>query len=43
MRDIFYIVIFALVILLLTSGSAKYDGFNPATSMFRWVITNEME
>ena len=43
MRDIFYIAIFALVILLLTSCSAKYDGFNPATSAFRWIITNEME
>ena len=33
MRNVLYIAIFALVILLLTSCSAKYDGFNPATSM----------
>jgi hypothetical protein len=40
MKDILYIAIFALVILWLTGCSAKYDGFNPATSAFRWVITN---
>ena len=43
MKDIGYIAIYALVILWLTSCSAKFDSFDPATSMFRWIITNEME
>jgi len=43
MRDLLYIAIFALVILLLTSCSAKFDSFDPATSTLRWIITNEME
>ena len=43
MKDIFYIAIFALVILLLTSCSAKFDSFDPATSTLRWIISNEME
>ena len=43
MKDIGYIAIYALVILWLTSCSAKFDSFDPTTSMFRWIITNEME
>jgi len=43
MKNILYITICALFILWLTSCSAKYDGFNPATSVFKWVMTNEME
>ena len=43
MKDVGYIAIFALVILLLTGCSAKFDNFDPATSTLRWIITNEME
>ena len=43
MKDIFYIAIYALVILWLTSCSAKFDSFDPATSTLRWILTNEME
>ncbi len=41
MRDVIYIAIFALIILLLTSCSSKFDSFDPATSTLRWVLTNE--
>ena len=41
MRDIGYIAIFALVILLLTGCSAKFDNFDPATSTLRWIITHD--
>jgi hypothetical protein len=41
MKDIGYIAIFALVILWLTSCSAKFDNFDPATSTLRWIITHE--
>ena len=41
MRDVIYIAIFALIILLLTSCSAKIDSFDPATSTLKWVLTNE--
>ena len=41
MRDILYIAIFALVILLLTGCSAKFDNFDPATSTLRWIITHD--
>jgi len=43
MKNIFYITIYALVILWLTSCSAKFDSFDPATSTLRWILTNEME
>jgi len=36
-----YIVIYALVILWLTSCSAKFDSYDPTTTMFRWIITHE--
>ena len=41
MSDVIYIAIFALIILLLTSCSAKFDSFDPATSTLKWVLTNE--
>ena len=41
MKDIFYIAIYALVILWLTSCSAKFDNFDPATSTLRWIITHD--
>ena len=41
MRDVIYIAIFALIILLLTSCNAKFDSFDPATSTLKWVLTNE--
>ena len=41
MKDILYIAIYALVIILLTSFSAKFDNFDPATSTLRWIITHD--
>jgi len=41
MKDIGYIMIYALIILWLTGCSAKLDSFDPATSTLRWIITNE--
>ena len=41
MRDILYIAIYALIILWLTSCSAKFDNFDPTTSTLRWIITHE--
>ena len=41
MRDIGYIVIYALVILWLTGCSAKFDSFDPTTTTLRWIITHE--
>ena len=32
-----------IVCLLLTSCSAKFDGYDPTTAMFRWILTNEVE
>tara|TARA_R100001015_G_C4535627_1_gene100841 strand:+ start:470 stop:601 length:132 start_codon:yes stop_codon:yes gene_type:complete len=43
MKNILYITIYALFILWLTSCSVKDYDLNPATSVFRWVMTNEME
>ena len=41
MRDIGYIVIYALIILWLTGCSAKFDSFDPTTSTLRSIITSE--
>ena len=41
MKYIGYIAIYALVILWLTSCSAKFDNFDPTTSTLRWIITHE--
>jgi hypothetical protein len=41
MKDTLYIAIFALVILSLTSCSAKFDGYDPSTAMVRWILTND--
>ena len=30
-----------IILILLTGCSAKFDGYDPTTAMFRWVITNE--
>ncbi len=31
-----------LIILILLMGcSAKFDGYDPSTAMFRWILTNE--
>ena len=31
--------VWMIVFLLLTNCSAKFDGFDPTTSMVRWIIT----
>lgn len=41
MKDIGYIAIYALVILLLVGCSNKFDGFDPTTSTLRWIITSD--
>ena len=30
-----------IILILLTSCSAKFDGYDPTTAMFRWILTNE--
>ena len=30
-----------IILILLTGCSAKFEGYDPTTAMFRWVITNE--
>ena len=40
-KDIGYIMIYALIILWLTGCSAKFDNFDPTTSTLRWIITHE--
>ena len=30
-----------IILILLTGCSAKFDGYDPTTAMFRWVITKE--
>ena len=30
-----------ILFVLLTGCSAKFDGYDPTTAMFRWIITNE--
>ena len=32
---------YLIIFLLITGCSAKFDGFNPTTSVFKWVITSE--
>lgn len=41
MKDIGYIAIYALVILLLVGCSNKFDSFDPTTSTLRWIITSD--
>jgi hypothetical protein len=41
MKNMGYIIIYALVILWLTGCSAKFDSYDPTTAMFRWIITSE--
>ena len=43
MKDIGYIIIYALVILWLTGCSAKFDGYDPSTAMLRWIITHDKD
>ena len=43
MRDIGYIVIYALIILWLTGCSAKFDRFDPSTTALRWIMTYEKD
>ena len=40
-KDIGYVMIYALIILWLTGCSAKFDNFDPTTSTLRWIITHE--
>ena len=40
-KDIGYVMIYALIILWLTGCSAKFDSFDPTTSALRWIITSE--
>ena len=30
-----------IILILLTGCSAKFEGYDPTTAMFRWIITNE--
>ena len=30
-----------IILILLTGCSAKFDGYDPTTAMFRWIITSE--
>ncbi len=30
-----------IILILLTGCSAKFDGYDPSTAMFRWILTNE--
>ena len=30
-----------IILILLTGCSAKFDGYDPTTAKFRWIITNE--
>ena len=30
-----------IILILLTGCSAKFDGYDPTTAMFRWILTNE--
>ncbi len=30
-----------IILILLTGCSAKFDGYDPKTAMFRWILTNE--
>ena len=41
MKNMGYIIIYALVILWLTGCSAKFDSYDPTTAMFRLIITSE--
>ena len=40
-KDIGYVMIYALIILWLTGCSAKFDSFDLTTSTLRWIITHE--
>ena len=33
--------VWMIVFLLLTNCSAKFDGFDPTTSMVKWIITHD--
>ena len=33
--------VWMIMFLLLTNCSAKFDGYNPTTTMLRWMITND--
>ena len=43
MKDILYIAIYALVILWLTSCSAKFDNFDPTTTTLRWILKHDKD
>ena len=30
-----------IILVLLTGCSAKFDGFDPTTSVLKWMVTNE--
>ena len=30
-----------IILVLLTGCSAKFDGYNPTTSIVKWIMTNE--
>ena len=32
---------YLIILLLITGCSAKFDSFDPTTSVLKWVITNE--
>ena len=40
-KDIGYVMIYALIILWLTGCSSKFDNFDPTTSTLRLIITHE--
>lgn len=33
--------VWMIMFLLLTNCSAKFDGYNPTTTMLRWIMTND--
>ena len=41
-KEMKYIKI-GIICLLLTGCSAKFDGYDPTTAMFRWILTSEVE
>ena len=37
------IVKIGIICLLLSAGSAKFDGYDPSTAMLRWIITHDKD
>ena len=37
------ILSFVLILIIVTGCSYKYDGFDPTTATFRWIVNHELE